>query len=135
MARRIPAIFVPLDVNLPHDDAIRAAGPWAELLYVRGLAYAKRCRPDGAIPKYDLAVVAIAIPGSAKSHAAALVAAGLWVDKGDHWGIRSWLKWNLSIEEQAADKERKRLGAILTNHKKHAERVESCPICRGEMSA
>ena len=103
MARRIPAIFVPLDVNLPHDDAIRAAGPWAELLYIRGLTYAKRCRPDGAVPKYDLPVVAIGIPGSAKNH--------------------------------AAEKERKRLGAILTNHKKHAERVESCPICRGEMSA
>ena len=135
MARRIPGIFVPLDMNLPHDDAIRSAGPWAELLYVRGIAYAKRCGRDGSIPKYDLPVVAIGIPGNAKTHAAALVTHGLWIDGGDQWSIRSWLKWNLSLEEQAAEKEAKRLGAIKTNHKKHTEPVDSCPICRGEMDA
>jgi hypothetical protein len=73
MARRIPGEFVPSDVDMVHDPAIRAAGFKAELLFRRGNEYAKRTKQDGRIPKYDLAIVGIGIPGPLTAHAGALV--------------------------------------------------------------
>jgi len=133
MARRIPGEFVPCDVNLANDPDIMRAGPWAELLFRRANEYAKKCDRDGLIYLLDLGIVAHGIPGKAEMHAAQLVRFGLWETADDGWSIRSFLKWNLSQAEQAEEKERKRLGAIKTNHRKHAERDETCPICRGEL--
>ena len=61
MGRRIPKEFVPLDLNLPSDAAIRRAGPDAELLYIRGLIYLKRTGSDGFIPAYDLPALAVGL--------------------------------------------------------------------------
>lgn len=135
MARRIPGEFVPCDVNLSTDPAIMRAGPLAELLYRRALEYVKRNDRDGQIHVIELPLIAHGIPGKPSAHAEALVGQGLWQSNCDGWVIRSWLKWNLSQAEQTEEKERKRLGAIKTNHRKHAEPDSSCPICRGEISA
>ena len=61
----------------------------------------------------------------------ALVANNLWIDEGEHWSIRSFLKWNLSQAEQQAEREKKQAAAILGNHKKHhqTERSADCPHC------
>ena len=135
MARRLPGEFVPSDVDTVHDPAIRAAGYKAELLFRRANEYSKRTKSDGVVPKYDLPIVGIGIPGPLAPLAAALVRVGLWQDSGDNWTIPKYLKWNLSQSEIADDKEAKRLGAIKTNHKRHAEPDRSCPICRGEMES
>ena len=42
-------LFVPLDVEYDSDDKMIEAGPMAELLYVRGMAFAKRTGSDGNI--------------------------------------------------------------------------------------
>ena len=133
MARRIPREFVPLDLNLPRDPAIRRAGPDAELLYIRGLIYLKQSDLDGVIPEFDIDVVAVGLR-NAKRSADALVAQGLWLKVPGGWQVRSWLKWNLSQAEQADKKQKARIGALKTNHTqgRHAEPSEECPLCKEE---
>ncbi len=131
MARRIPGEFVPSDVNLANDPAIMRAGPMAELLFRRANEYAKRNDRDGTIHAVEIGVIAFGMPGKATTHAAALVREGLWETRESGWYIRSFLKWNLSQEEQSDDRERKRAAAQLTNHKRyHAEKPQAdCPHC------
>ena len=54
MAKSTPSMFVPLDVNYMRDPRIRRAGPDAELLYLRALAYAKGGETDGFVHDFDL---------------------------------------------------------------------------------
>ena len=130
MARRIPGEFVPCDVNLSSDPAIMRAGPMAELLFRRANEHAKRAARDGVIYKVELPLVAHGMTRPERL-ADALVANNLWIDKGEHWSIRSFLKWNLSQAEQQAEREKKQAAAILGNHRKHhqAERSADCPHC------
>lgn len=135
MARRIPGEFVPSDVNTASDPAIMRAGAMAELLFRRANEYAKRNDRDGVIYSIELGVIAHGIPGKHCTLAAALVREQLWEERPDGWFIRSFLKWNLSQADQVEERDRKRLGAIKTNHKKHTEPDPACPICRGEVVA
>ena len=130
MARRIPGEFVPCDVNLSSDPAIMRAGPMAELLFRRANEHAKRAARDGVIYKVELPLVAHGMTRPERL-ADALVANNLWIDEGEHWSIRSFLKWNLSQAEQQAKREKKQAAAILGNHKKHhqTERSADCPHC------
>lgn len=130
MGRRIPGEFVPCDVNLSSDPAIMRAGPMAELLFRRANEHAKRAARDGVIYKVELPLVAHGMTRPERL-ADALVANNLWIDEGEHWSIRSFLKWNLSQAEQQAEREKKQAAAILGNHKKHhqSERSADCPHC------
>lgn len=134
MARRIPGEFVPCDVNLVSDPAIMRAGPLAELLFRRANEYAKKCDRDGEIYSLEIGIIAHGIPGKPDAHAAALVREGLWAQTADGWLIRSFLKWNLSQTEQREDREKKRLAAQLTNHKRYheADPQPDCPHCQKE---
>lgn len=132
MARKIPREFVPLDLQLPRDPAIRRAGPTAELLFIRGLIYLKASNSDGFIPEFDLPVVGVGIPATAKA-AGALVDAGLWQPSPGGWLCRSWLKWNLSEAEKVEEREQRKLGALKSNHKqgRHADSaMPDCPMCK-----
>lgn len=130
MARRVPGIFVPSDVNTIHDPKIRAAGYKAELLFRRGNEHAKSLGSDGILWKFDLPIFGVGIP-SAASAAEALVAVKLWRDAGDRWLIAGWSKWNLSQADIKEEKELRRLGALKTNHGKgyHTEPHRDCPLC------
>ena len=130
MARRIPGEFVPCDVNLSSDPAIMRAGPMAELLFRRANEHAKKAARDGVIYKVELPLVAHGMTRPERL-ADALVANNLWIDEGEHWSIRSFLKWNLSQAEQQAEREKKQAAAILGNHKRHhqTERSADCPHC------
>jgi hypothetical protein len=132
MTRRIPGVFVPSDVNTANDPAIMAAGPMAELIFRRANEYAKKNNRDGLIFTFDLPIVANGIPNAAK-HAARLVDVNLWEERPDGWLIGSFLKWNLSVAEQAEAKQANRIGAFLSNHKKgqHTEPIPECPACAG----
>ena len=133
MGRRIPGEFVPSDVNLANDPAIMRAGPLAELLFRRANEYAKKCDRDGIIYGIELPIIAHRIPGKPDSHAALLVREGLWEELADGWRIRSYLKWNLSQDEQVEDREKKRAAALLTNHRRYhaAEPSTECIHCQG----
>lgn len=112
MADRIPGEFVPLDVNYSHDRAIRQAGPMAELLFIRSLAYARKMRSvtGGLIPDYDLLTVAAGIPNP-KRHVKALIDQRLWVIAKGGWRIRSFEKWNPEPDRAAQG-----LGGRIGNH-------------------
>lgn len=126
---RIPGEFVPLDVNYAHDRAVRQAGPMPELLFVRGLAYARKYKTDGLIPDYDLAIAGVGIPNVTR-HAATLVRADLWIATDDGWLIRSFAKWNPVSEADRSGKQSK--GGSLGNHNRwhtNGRRSDDCPFC------
>ena len=130
MAGKIPGEFVPLDVNYSHDRAIRQAGYQAELLFVRGLGYARKMFKvtHGLIPDYDLNSVAAGIPNP-KKNAAALVRERLWIPAKGGWHVRSFAKWNPEIDRAAQS-----TGGALGNHNRwHSEGRWSpdCTFCAG----
>ena len=138
MARRIPGVFVPSDVNLANDPGILRAGFRAELLFRRGNEYAKRMNRDGVLYAVELPIIGHGIPGSLATFAGELVTHGLWEAIPDGWRIRSFLKWNMSQAEQEETRGQKRVGAAKTNHKRGAHREEfdnACPLCEEEGNA
>lgn len=129
MASSIPGEFVPLDVNYSHDRAIREAGPLAELLFVRGMAYCRRVKSYGHVPEYDLPVVGVGIPNP-KKHARTLTKVGLWQGVDDGFVVRSWAKWNPSSTKETREKQS--TGGALGNHNRwHVNGVtsEDCAHC------
>ena len=136
MARKIPGEFVPLDLNLPRDIKIRKAGPDAELLYIRGLIYLKAADYDGFIPDFDIPALSVgcrAVPTSIKK----LLAVGLWeeveFDGMRGYNCRAWLKWNMSQAELAEQRQKRKIGALTTNHARgqhNEEPHDECPKCR-----
>jgi hypothetical protein len=105
-------LFAKLLVGYAEDDKIIAAGPMAELLYVRSLAFAKRDGKDGWIADNQLAAFALRIPG-ARRHADRLVELGLWERNGAGWYVTSWLRHNRAAAEIA---QAKSASAKLGNH-------------------
>lgn len=106
--------YAPLSSRYYKDDAIAQAGPMAELLYVRGLAFCAETLKDGFISETQLRLfVSVGIPNFRK-HAEQLTDLGLW-EKADRDGggfiVKSWAKWNLTLaeiqEKQRKDAERK----------------------------
>jgi hypothetical protein len=131
MSRQTPGNYVPLDVNYPRDRAIRRAGPMAELLFVRSLAYSKGARSKGFIPDYDLPVVAVGLVGEGlppvEDSVDALVREGLWVEVEEGWRIRSWDPWN---GEDDARRESQSTGGSQGNHQRwHIDRNIEDPDC------
>lgn len=100
-----PGLYVPLDVNYARDRAIASAGEAAELLYVRGLAYAKQTGSDGHIPDHDLEEVGKRLRKVA-DRVRALVREGLWLEVDGGWMIRNWSRWNESSDEMQAKRAR-----------------------------
>jgi len=127
---RTPGTYVPLDINYLRDPAIRKAGPDAELLYLRTLAFIKGAGTDGVLYEWDLPVVAVGLKLPEK-RVSALVKNGLWERVEDGWYVKSWTKWNMTQDEIQKDRAAKRAGAVLTNHKKNHkdESDPSCPHC------
>jgi hypothetical protein len=104
--------YAPLSAHYYKDDAIAEAGPMAELLYVRGLAFCADVLSDGFISEMQLTrFVGVGIP-KYRTHAERLVLVGLWEKaepglfgtEGTGFIVKSWPKWNLTkaeIQEKA----------------------------------
>jgi hypothetical protein len=130
-------LHVPLDVEYAADDAIIDAGPMAELLYIRGLAFCKRTMSDGRITDRQLSSVALGI-NAAKKHAARLVEVGLWTRGRDHWAIVNWLKYNAPAAEIEAARDMAKANGVRGNHERWhldengvlAKPSPKCAICR-----
>lgn len=136
MAKNAPSIYVPLDANYPRDPRIRRAGPDAELLYVRGLAYAKAGETDGMVYAFDLDVVAIGL-NKVPTRVASLVREKAWEERDEGWFICGWFNWNDPVDKLREQRRKRAEGAAKTNHKRHAENghvfVGSCLVCVGEV--
>jgi hypothetical protein len=138
MARSAPSVYVPLDVNYMRDPRIRRAGPDAELLYIRALAYAKGGETDGLVHDYDLEVIAVGLRG-VPARVAALVRERAWEEREGGWFIAGWFNWNESMATLRDQKRRRAIGAAKTNHGKHTDdgvRFRAgCLVCMGEVEA
>lgn len=136
MGRAAPSVYVPLDVNYLRDQRIRLAGPEAELLYLRALAYAKGGETDGFVPEFDIPVIAVGLT-RVPSRINALVREKAWEEREGGWFIAGWFKWNEPTDRLRDRKRRQANGAAKTNHKRHqnngAEFVRDCAVCLGEV--
>ena len=110
----MPGLYVPLYVNYADDDKIIEAGPMAELLYVRGLAFVKAMGSDGVITKNQLKRISVRLPRPGQL-ADRLVEVGLWERNGSGWYIVAWLKRNASAAQIA---EAKSVAGVLGNHRR-----------------
>lgn len=138
MVTKAPSVYVPLDANYMRDPRIRRAGPDAELLYIRALAYAKGGETDGMVYDYDLETIAVGLK-RVTERVTALVREKAWEPRDDDWFICGWFNWNESVAALREKKRRHAEGAAKTNHRKHQENnhpfVGSCPVCLGEVEA
>ena len=136
MGRPTPSMYVPLDVNYMSDPRIRRAGPDAELLYLRALAYSKGGETDGIVFDFDIDSLTVGLK-NASARIAALVREGAWEECPDGWRITGWSKWNEPTERLRDRKKAQARGAAKTNHKKHTgnglEFLASCLVCLGEV--
>lgn len=101
--------FAPLSANYYDDDAVIAAGEQAELLFVRGLAFAARKPADGFISDLQLKTFRLT---RVSARATRLCEVGLWervnedlLGTGTGYRIVAWLKHNRSRAE-IEDKQR-----------------------------
>lgn len=137
MARNVPSMYVPLDVNYMRDPRIRRAGPAAELLYLRALAYAKGGETDGMVHDYDIDVIAVGLT-KVQQRIDALVREGAWERCDGGWFITGWFKWNEPLAQLREKRRRQAEGAAKTNHKRHLDNgvafVGSCQVCTGEVA-
>jgi len=138
VATRTPSMYVPLDVNFMRDPRIRRAGPDAEILYVRALAYAKGGETDGVVHDYDLEVIAVGLK-NVPGRVAKLVREGAWDEREGGWFIAGWFNWNEPVAALREQRRRRAEGAAKTNHKKHTDDGlafrNGCPVCMGEVEA
>lgn len=138
MPKHAPSVYVPLDANYLRDPRIRRAGPDAELLYIRGLAYAKSGETDGMVYAFDLDAIAVGL-NKVPNRVTALVREQAWEDRDDGWYICGWLNWNDPVEKLREQKRKRAEGAAKTNHKRHVDNghpfVGSCPVCLGDVKA
>lgn len=136
MPKHAPSVYVPLDANYLRDPRIRKAGPDAELLYIRGLAYAKAGETDGMVYAFDLDAVAVGL-NKVPNRVSALVREEAWEPRDDGWFITGWFKWNDPVDKLREQKRKRAAGAAKTNHGKHVDNghpfIGSCPVCLGEV--
>lgn len=138
MPKSAPSVYVPLDANYMRDPKIRRAGPDAELLYIRALAYAKGGETDGKVHDYDLEVIAVGL-NKVPQRVDALVREGAWQVIDGGWFIVGWFNWNDPVAVLRERKKSRADGAARTNHKKHQDNghpyVPACLVCSGEVQA
>ena len=125
----IPREFVPLDTQFYLDERIQRAGSAAEVLYTRGLAFAKGAGSDGIVSRYGLLAFSFGIR-NVTDKVRKLVDAGLWIEVDGGWRISNWEKWNKTSAQISEEKEAKKAAAILGNHKRwHVAKGEIDPRC------
>lgn len=119
--------YVPLSVAYRESERVLGVQPLAELMFVRGLAFAKEKGSGGFIGARQVRLLAadLSMYGADDGDLVAeLVAVGLWVEVDGGWLIEGWLDWN---EADAS-----RAGA-WGNHKRwHLDRglvANGCPHC------
>lgn len=102
------SLYAKLATNYQMDEKILAAGPMAELLWVRGLCWSKDHLRDGEVPRSALALVALGLadPGAL---AVRLVEVGLWEPCEGGWRVppEKWAAWQ-TTREQVEEMRRKR---------------------------
>jgi hypothetical protein len=123
-------LWVKLSVDYYNDPKIVTAGPLAELLFVRGLAYAKKTN-DPTIPRVMVPRLAIGIEADPTTLASCLVNEGLWTEGDGGFTITAWETWQVNATNQGQS-----AGGTLAMHNrwhKHT-RSSTCPHCQDTAS-
>ena len=107
-------LYVPLVVNYFEDVKIIRVGPYAELLYVRSLAFCKRSGHDGAFTREERRIFGAGIP-RLNVRTTALVEHSLWQTTDDGWVITSWFNHNIP---EAEIRTARRNAGTLGNHRR-----------------
>lgn len=118
-------LWVKLSVDYMDDPKIVAAGHRGELLFVRGLAYAKKTNTP-SIPAVMMPRLCIGIPDVAPDELAnVLIQAGLWAKDDNGYRIVAWEAW------QSNDTKRQSAGGTLAMHNRWHKTTQSasCPHC------
>ena len=103
------------DDQFTRHPKVIAAGPWAELLAMRGVIYAAGLETDGFIPTAGLAHIGAGIP-AVRKRAAALVEVGLWEESDGGWVIHDFLDYHPSKAERDVDRGYARRRWALNNN-------------------
>jgi hypothetical protein len=90
--------YAPLSVNYYKDAAIVAAGPMAEVLYVRSLAFCAEVLSDGFIAREQVRFLTQGLrkPGTLR---ALLVHNRLWTETDEGYIVTRWLDYNRTRED------------------------------------
>lgn len=80
------------------NPKILAAGPWAELLDVRGIIWCAGQETDGLVSSDSLAVIARGIP-KVKQQVEKLIQVGRWETVDGGWMVLKYLDYNPSREQ------------------------------------
>lgn len=96
--------WVKLDDSFFDNATNRRLGPAGRDLFVAGLAYCAKGLTDGRIDKADLPLV-LASAQAKKPTVTALVGAGRWLDRGDHYEVDQYLTYQPSKAQVTAERE------------------------------
>lgn len=123
-----PGRYAALAADYYDDPAIIAAGPDAELWYVRALAWcANHPETDGVIP-LEVALYRLGIP-DAMSRVITCDSHGLVAKNDDSVSVTSWVKWNDSWRDIQERTESKRAAARARKARERARKSEQ-PVTR-----
>ena len=117
--------LVSLDDQFFGHPKAKRAGEEAADLFVRGLAYCRRYKTGGDIPK--AALDECSKHKQAPSRAAALVRETLWIDCGDHWHVHEYEHWYSNDAETKLESQRK-LAAARAKRYRAANKTDTPPI-------
>lgn len=118
-----PGRYAALAAAYYDDPAIIAAGPDAELWYVRALAWcANHPETDGVIP-LEVALYRLGIP-DAMSRVITCDSHGLVIKNDDSVSVTSWVKWNDSWRDIQERTEAKRAAARARKARERARKSE-----------
>ena len=118
-----PGRYAALAADYYDDPAIIAAGPDAELWYVRALAWcAGHPETDGVIP-LEVALYRLGIP-DAMSRVITCDSHGLVAKNDDSVSVTSWVKWNDSWRDIQERTESKRAAARARKARERARKSE-----------
>lgn len=89
--------WVKLDDGFFDNPTNRSLGSAGRDLYIAGLCFCAKSLTDGRIAKTDVALV-VALAQTKPATVKKLVTAGRWLDRGDHYEVDQYLKYNPSRE-------------------------------------
>ena len=118
-----PDLFILLSTKLPRNPSIRHSGPDGELLFIRGLLWAKENGNTGWIHDFDLPAVAVGLSNVEES-VKALIDEELWVEGDGGWKIPSWKAWN-DADEEAQKRDQKNREAAAERKRRQREREKA----------
>lgn len=118
-----------VDDRLSLHPKVMAAGNVAMGLWVRAGSWSAAHLTDGFIPATLLASF-----GAKRSHADALVKAGLWQVEPDGYRFRDWLDYQPSAHDVKLGEDAESRGGKFGNHirwhKRRRVRDPMCPFCK-----